>query len=81
MSRVLIADLGAFFWRCHVTVPAQVTASRVLSGPVFVMEWLFDLAQLMVFNVTVTGQPVLQGEWNYLQSLRKEMKSTLLHVS
>lgn len=45
------------------------------------MEWLFDLAQLIIFNVTVTGQPVLQGEWNYLQSLGKEMKSTLLHVS
>lgn len=80
MSFVPIPDLGAF-QRCHVTVPAQVIASRVLSGPVFVMEWLFDLAQLMVFNVTVTGQPFLQGEWNYLRSLGKEMRKTLLHVS
>lgn len=45
------------------------------------MEWLFDQAQLMVFNVTLTGQPFLQGEWNYLQSLGNEIKSTLLHVS
>lgn len=55
--------------------------SRALSGPVFVMEWLFDEVQLMVFNATLMGQPFLQGEWNYLQSLGKEIKSTLLHVS
>lgn len=80
MSWVLNPDVGAF-QRRPITVPARVVASRVLSGPVFVVEWLFDQAQLMIFNATVTGQPVLEGTWNYLQSLGKEMKSTLLHVS
>lgn len=60
---------------------SQLPLPPLLSGPVFVMQWLFDLAQLMIFNVTVTGQPVLQGEWNYLQSLGKNMKRTLLRVS
>ncbi|XP_003972118.3 palmitoleoyl-protein carboxylesterase notum1a-like [Takifugu rubripes] len=64
-------------WKCFFGYKIYPT----LKSPVFVMEWLFDQAQLMVFNVTLTGQPFLQGEWNYLQSLGTELKSTLLHVS
>ncbi|TNM85448.1 hypothetical protein fugu_007719 [Takifugu bimaculatus] len=64
-------------WKCFFGYKIYPT----LKSPVFVMEWLFDQAQLMVFNVTLMGQPFLQGEWNYLQSMGTELKSTLLHVS
>lgn len=45
------------------------------------MEWLFDEAQLVIYNATVMGQPILRGEWSYLRSLGRDIRSTLLRVS
>lgn len=55
--------------------------SRALPGPLFVMEWLFDEAQLMVFHNNLTGLPFLEVELDYMQSFGEEIRSSLLHVS
>uniref|UniRef100_A0A3Q3WMJ4 Notum, palmitoleoyl-protein carboxylesterase n=1 Tax=Mola mola TaxID=94237 RepID=A0A3Q3WMJ4_MOLML len=64
-------------WNCFFGYKIYPT----LKSPVFVAQWLFDLAQLMLFNIHLTGQPDGEGQWNYLQSLGHEMRSTLHHVS
>lgn len=51
-----------------------------LSGPVFVVQWLFDEAQLTVDNIHLTGQPVQQGQWRYIQNLGIELRNTLKDV-
>ena len=52
-----------------------------LLGPVFVVQWLFDEAQLTVDNVHLTGQPVQEGQWLYIQNLGRELRSTLKDVT
>lgn len=49
-------------------------------GPVFVVQWLFDEAQLTVDNVHLTGQPVQEGQWLYIQNLGRELRNTLKDV-
>lgn len=49
-------------------------------GPVFVVQWLFDEAQLTADNVHLTGQPVNEGQWRYIQNLGQELRSTLRQV-
>lgn len=49
-------------------------------GPVFVVQWLFDEAQLTVDNVHLTGQPVQEGQWLYIQNLGRELRGTLKDV-
>lgn len=49
-------------------------------GPVFVVQWLFDEAQLTVDNIHLTGQPVQQGQWRYIQNLGIELRNTLKDV-
>lgn len=49
-------------------------------GPVFVVQWLFDEAQLTVDNIHLTGQPVHESQWRYIQSLGQELRSTLRDV-
>ncbi|KAM7393837.1 hypothetical protein PAMP_020676 [Pampus punctatissimus] len=48
--------------------------------PVFVVQWLFDEAQLTVDNIHLTGQPVHEGQWRYIQSLGQELRSTLRDI-
>lgn len=50
-------------------------------GPVFVVQWLFDEAQLAVDNVHLTGQPVQEGQWLYIENLGRELRSTLKDVA
>ncbi|XP_068448598.1 inactive palmitoleoyl-protein carboxylesterase notum1b isoform X2 [Clinocottus analis] len=52
----------------------------MLKSPVFVVQWLFDEAQLTVDNIHLTGQPVNEGQWRYIQHLGQEMRSTLRDV-
>uniref|UniRef100_A0A672G7M4 Palmitoleoyl-protein carboxylesterase notum1a n=1 Tax=Salarias fasciatus TaxID=181472 RepID=A0A672G7M4_SALFA len=40
-----------------------------IKSPVFVVQWLFDEAQLTVDNIQLTGQPVQEGQWRYIQNL------------
>lgn len=50
-------------------------------APVFVVQWLFDEAQLTVDNVHLTGQPVQEGQWLYIQNLGRELRNTLKDVT
>lgn len=63
-------------WNCFFGYKVFPT----LSSPVFVVQWLFDEAQLTVDNVHLTGQPVHEGQWRYIQSLGQELRSTLRNV-
>lgn len=53
---------------------------HTLKSPVFVVQWLFDEAQLTVDNIHLTGQPVHEGQWKYIQNLGNELRSTLQDV-
>lgn len=44
------------------------------------VQWLFDEAQLTVDNVHLTGQPVQEGQWLYIQNLGRELRNTLKDV-
>lgn len=61
-------------------VPRQGPAELCPPGPVFVVQWLFDEAQLTVDNVHLTGQPVQEGQWLYIQNLGRELRNTLKDV-
>lgn len=50
------------------------------AGPVFVVQWLFDEAQLTADNIQLTGQPVQEGQWRYIQNLGTELRNTLKDV-
>ena len=58
---------------------AYITTS-LHTGPVFVVQWLFDEAQLTVDNIHLTGQPVQEGQWRYIQNLGIELRNTLKDV-
>uniref|UniRef100_A0A8C9KDT5 Notum, palmitoleoyl-protein carboxylesterase n=1 Tax=Panthera tigris altaica TaxID=74533 RepID=A0A8C9KDT5_PANTA len=61
-------------------VSRQGPAELCPPGPVFVVQWLFDEAQLTVDNVHLTGQPVQEGQWLYIQNLGRELRNTLKDV-
>uniref|UniRef100_A0A4W3JYZ6 Notum, palmitoleoyl-protein carboxylesterase a n=1 Tax=Callorhinchus milii TaxID=7868 RepID=A0A4W3JYZ6_CALMI len=63
-------------WNCFFGYKIYPT----LKSPLFVVQWLFDEAQLTVDNVHLTGQPVQEGQWNYIQNLGRELKNTLKDV-
>ncbi|EPQ18580.1 Protein notum like protein [Myotis brandtii] len=44
-------------------------------------RWLFDEAQLTVDNVHLTGQPVQEGQWLYIQNVGRELRQTLKDVA
>lgn len=46
----------------------------------FVVQWLFDEAQLTVDNIHLVGQPVQEGQWRYIQNLGIELRNTLKDV-
>lgn len=50
------------------------------SGPTFVVEWLFDHAQIILSNVGMTGPSITEGQWNYIHSIGQEMRSTVQHT-
>uniref|UniRef100_A0A8C2ZQ77 Notum, palmitoleoyl-protein carboxylesterase n=1 Tax=Cyclopterus lumpus TaxID=8103 RepID=A0A8C2ZQ77_CYCLU len=63
-------------WKCffgYIVFPT-------LKSPVFVMQWQYDEAQLTVDNIHLTGQPVNEGQWRYIQNLGQELRSTLRDV-
>ena len=71
-------------WHIHVKIKLINHILRLLlapcSGPVFVVQWLFDEAQLTVDNIQLTGQPVQEGQWRYIQNLGIELRNTLKDV-
>ncbi|XP_059684244.1 palmitoleoyl-protein carboxylesterase NOTUM [Gavia stellata] len=64
-------------WNCFFGYKIYPT----LRCPVFVVQWLFDEAQLTVDNVHLTGQPVQEGQWLYIQNLGRELRNTLKDVT
>uniref|UniRef100_A0A8C4SNC3 Notum, palmitoleoyl-protein carboxylesterase a n=1 Tax=Erpetoichthys calabaricus TaxID=27687 RepID=A0A8C4SNC3_ERPCA len=63
-------------WNCFFGYKIYST----LKSPVFVVQWLFDEAQLTVDNIHLTGQPVQEGQWIYIQNLGRELRNTLKDV-
>ncbi|XP_036443174.1 inactive palmitoleoyl-protein carboxylesterase notum1b [Colossoma macropomum] len=63
-------------WNCFFGYKVFPT----LKSPVFVVQWLFDEAQLTVDNVHLTGQPVQEGQWRYIQNLGIELRNTLKDI-
>ncbi|XP_023604484.1 palmitoleoyl-protein carboxylesterase NOTUM [Myotis lucifugus] len=64
-------------WNCFFGYKVYPT----LRCPVFVVQWLFDEAQLTVDNVHLTGQPVQEGQWLYIQNVGREVRQTLKDVA
>ncbi|KAM3864935.1 inactive palmitoleoyl-protein carboxylesterase notum1b [Diretmus argenteus] len=63
-------------WLCFFGYKVYPT----LKSPVFMVQWLFDEAQLMLDNIQLTGQPVHEGQWRYIQNLGHELRNTLRDV-
>uniref|UniRef100_A0A3P9MTM6 Notum, palmitoleoyl-protein carboxylesterase n=1 Tax=Poecilia reticulata TaxID=8081 RepID=A0A3P9MTM6_POERE len=63
-------------WSCFFGYKVYPT----LKSPVFVVQWLFDEAQLTVDNIHLTGQPLHEAQWRYIQNLGQELRSTLRDV-
>uniref|UniRef100_A0A8C1R685 Notum, palmitoleoyl-protein carboxylesterase a n=1 Tax=Cyprinus carpio TaxID=7962 RepID=A0A8C1R685_CYPCA len=63
-------------WNCFFGYKVYPTIKR----PVFIVQWLFDEAQLTVDNIHLTGQPVQEGQWRYIQNLGTELRNTLKDV-
>ncbi|KAG5853518.1 inactive palmitoleoyl-protein carboxylesterase notum1b [Anguilla rostrata] len=63
-------------WNCFFGYKVYPT----LKSPVFVVQWLFDEAQLTVDNIHLTGQPVQESQWRYIQNLGSELRNTLKDV-
>lgn len=69
----------SLFSRCALTL-SELRLDCPHAGPVFVVQWLFDEAQLTVDNIQLTGQPVQEGQWRYIQNLGIELRNTLKDV-
>ncbi|XP_051532173.1 palmitoleoyl-protein carboxylesterase notum1a-like [Myxocyprinus asiaticus] len=63
-------------WNCFFGYKVHPT----LKSPVFVVQWLFDEAQLTVDNIHLTGQTLQEGQWRYIQNLGNELRNTLKNV-
>ncbi|XP_053712558.1 palmitoleoyl-protein carboxylesterase notum1a-like [Synchiropus splendidus] len=63
-------------WKCFFGYKVY----PLLRSPVFVVQWLFDEAQLTIDNVHLMGQPMHEGQWRYIQNLGQELRSTLRNV-
>lgn len=61
-------------WRCYFGYRAYQT----LKTPLFVVQWLYDEAQLMVDNI---ARPDTSGEWNYVNKVVNEMRVSLENVT
>ncbi|XP_066291598.1 palmitoleoyl-protein carboxylesterase NOTUM-like isoform X2 [Branchiostoma lanceolatum] len=61
-------------WRCFFGYRAYPT----LQAPLFVIQWLFDEAQMIVNNV---GTPVDKEQWNYIHNLGVDLRKTLTNVT
>lgn len=61
-------------WRCYFAYRAYQT----LKTPLFVVQWLYDEAQLMVDNII---RPGTIGQWNYVSKLANEMRASLENVT
>lgn len=71
------ACASAYFtepWRCYFGYRTYQT----LTTPLFVVQWLYDEAQLMFDHIT---RPGTSGQWNYVNKVVNEMKRSLENVT
>lgn len=61
-------------WRCYFAYRAY----QSLKTPLFVVQWLYDEAQLMVDNII---RPGTIDQWNYVNKLVSEMRQSLENVT
>lgn len=61
-------------WRCYFGYRAYAT----LRAPLFVVQWLYDEAQLIVDNI---ARPDTTGQWSYVNKVVNEMRTSLENVS
>lgn len=61
-------------WRCYFGYRLYPT----LKTPVYIVQYLFDVAQLTADNV---GPPVHKEQWQYIHKLGREIKESLKNVS
>lgn len=64
-------------WNCFFGYKVYPT----LRCPVFVVQWLFDEAQLTVDNVHIPGQSLQEDQWLYMQNVGHELRHTFKDVS
>ncbi|NP_001410864.1 inactive palmitoleoyl-protein carboxylesterase notum1b precursor [Danio rerio] len=64
-------------WNCFFGYKVQPT----IQSPVFVVQWLFDEAQLTVDNIHLTGQKLQESQWRYIQNLATTLRNTLANVT
>ncbi|XP_028264639.1 carboxylesterase notum2 [Parambassis ranga] len=64
-------------WQCFFGHKLYST----LTTPLFVVQWLFDEEQLRVENIYIGGQSMSEGQWQYIQNLGVELKTSLRGVS
>lgn len=61
-------------WKCYFGYRIY----RTLKTPLFVVQWIFDEAQMTVDNV---GSPVTRSHWSYIHKLGKELRKSLENVT
>lgn len=61
-------------WRCYFGYRAYQT----LKTPLFVVQWLYDEAQLMVDHIS---RPDTSNQWNYVNKVSNEMRVSLENVT
>ncbi|KAK2141445.1 hypothetical protein LSH36_1096g00010 [Paralvinella palmiformis] len=61
-------------WKCYFGYRIYST----LKTPVFVVQHLFDEAQITADNV---GPPIKKEQWQYIHNIGKDMKQTMMNVS
>lgn len=52
-----------------------------LAGPIFMVQWLFDEAQLMLLNINLTGRPFTESQWRFMHNLEQQTRATLRDVA
>lgn len=61
-------------WLCYFGYRIYQT----LRTPLFVVQWMFDEAQMTVNNV---GNPVTKSQWNYIHRLGQDLRKSLENVT
>ncbi|RWS16397.1 protein notum-like protein [Dinothrombium tinctorium] len=61
-------------WRCYFGYRVYQT----LRTPLFVVQWLFDEAQMTADNVAT---PISKAQWNYIHKMGQELRKTLENVT
>ncbi|KAG7267498.1 hypothetical protein CRUP_008259 [Coryphaenoides rupestris] len=71
---------GIKYWGSVVPEKCRQTHEGEEWNCFFGYRWLFDEAQLTVDNIHLTGQPIQEGQWRYIQNLGIELRNTLKDV-